>query len=132
MKCVIVIAEDLPSGLAANACAVLAMSFGQSYPELVGEDVPDGNSDLHTGITKVTLPILKAKGSALESLRSRLVGSDGIYTVDFTDIAQKSRHYGDYAETLLKAVGPIEYVGILAYGPRKSIDSVTGSLPLYR
>src|SRR5918992_2780684 len=40
-RCVIVVDEDLPAGLAANAAAVLALTLGAREPELVGADFVD-------------------------------------------------------------------------------------------
>ena len=39
-KCVLVIDEAMPRGLAANTAAILGITWGRLRPELVGEDVP--------------------------------------------------------------------------------------------
>ena len=38
-KCVLVIDEAMPRGLAANTAAILGITWGRLRPELVGEDV---------------------------------------------------------------------------------------------
>ena len=40
-KCVLVIDEAMPRGLAANTAAILGITWGRLRPELVGEDVTD-------------------------------------------------------------------------------------------
>ena len=44
-KCVLVIDEAMPRGLAANTAAILGITWGRLRPELVGEDVTDAAGD---------------------------------------------------------------------------------------
>ena len=59
MKCVMVIDEELPLGLIANTAAVLAMSIGDKIKGIIGDDVRDGDGQLHRGITNLPIPLLK-------------------------------------------------------------------------
>src|SRR5215208_7555992 len=68
VKCVLVVADDLPPGLAANAAAVLALSLGRRLPDLVGPDVRDGGGTTHAGLTWIPLPVLRAPRGALARL----------------------------------------------------------------
>lgn len=38
-KCVLVMDENLPTGILANAAAILGITLGRKIPECVGEDV---------------------------------------------------------------------------------------------
>ena len=46
-RCVIVIDEALPPGLAANAAAVLALTLGREEPALVGAGFVDADEGAH-------------------------------------------------------------------------------------
>ena len=46
-RCVIVVDESLPAGLAANAAAVLALTLGAREPDLVGADFVDADAQPH-------------------------------------------------------------------------------------
>ena len=51
-KCVLVIDEAMPRGLAANTAAILGITWGRLRPELVGEDVTDAAGAIHPGIIR--------------------------------------------------------------------------------
>ena len=51
--------------------------------------------------------------------------------VDFSDVAQRTKDYNDYAAQLKTTKsGDIKYLGIALYGDKQTINSLTGSLPL--
>ena len=45
-KCVIVMDENLPSGIIANTAAILGITMGMKMPDVVGNDVPDAEGSL--------------------------------------------------------------------------------------
>ena len=55
-RCVIVVDESLPAGLAANAAAVLALTLGAREPDLVGADFVDADAQPHPGLIPIGLP----------------------------------------------------------------------------
>ncbi len=57
-KCVIVMDERLPLGVAANTAAILGITMGMKMPDVVGEDVPDAQGNAHTGIIQFPVPVL--------------------------------------------------------------------------
>lgn len=57
-KCVLVIDEAMPRGLAANTAAILGITWGRLRPELVGEDVTDAAGAIHPGIIRTPVPVL--------------------------------------------------------------------------
>lgn len=133
MKIVIVVDQDLGAGLAANAAAALALSLSGRIGDVNGPDLRDGDGSIHPGILKLPIPVLKAAGGRLAELRARALGAAGVAALDFTDIAQGARSYGDYETALAEArAGDIAYRGLCLYGEDRAVAGLTGSLPLYR
>ncbi|UCM89461.1 DUF2000 domain-containing protein [Streptomyces marincola] len=133
-KVAIVVDAALPAGLAANAASVLALSLGRQVESLIGPDLKDADGSAHVGITTVPLPILTADADTVKAIRNRAVREhDDVLTVDFTDCAQRTRTYEDYAGLLGAATdADLAYLGVALYGPRKQVQKLTGSLPLLR
>ena len=135
MKCVMVIDQNLQLGMIANTAAVLAISIGKHVEGIVGEDIRDGDGVLHRGITSANIPILRGDAEIIRSLKSKLSqnGYGELYYVDFCDVAQKCKDYGDYrallAETPAEA---LNYLGIAICGTDKQVNSLTGNLGLLR
>ena len=135
MKCVMIIDQNLPLGLIANTSAVLAMSIGDKVKGIVGEDVWDKGGTLHRGITKVSIPLLKGNAEIIRSVRKKVeaLQDDSLFFVDFCDVAQRSKHYDHYKEQLGQtAESELNYLGLAIYGPKKQINSLTGSIGLLR
>ena len=59
-KCVMVLDEGLPPGLAANTAGILGITLGKHIPEAVGPDVTDRSGRTHLGIIEFPVPILRA------------------------------------------------------------------------
>jgi len=134
-KCVIVMDEKLPAGLVANTAAILGLTLGKKAPDLVGRDTVDGAGRTHLGIINVTLPILKSNAENLRTLRDQLYGQEyaDLTVVDFSATAQHCKDYEDYV-TRSVSVPPEHhcYYGLALYGPKKTVNKLTGSLPLLR
>ena len=134
MKCVILIDQALPLGLIANASAVLAMSIGNKVKNIIGEDVRDKDGTVHRGITHVAIPVLKGDEERIRSMRDGLLQmrDEDLFFVDFCDVAQQSRDYEQYANTLKQtASDELKYLGIAIYGPKKKVNSLTGNAALF-
>lgn len=134
-KCVLVIDGALPAGVAANTAAILGITLGKRFPEIVGPDVADAAGRVHTGITGSPIPILKGDRALLHDLRERLYAEEfsGLLTVDFSDVAQRCRVYDEYISGAA-AASPEEftYYGLAICGDAKKVSRLTGSLPLLR
>lgn len=132
-KCVIVVDGALPIGLIANASAVMGVSIGHLFPEVLGADTKDKSGQNHRGITAIVLPILKADAKKISELFAVTKNDTDIVAMDFSDIAQRTRDYADYTSQLA-VTNPEElrYASIALYGDAKKIKSLTGSLPLLR
>jgi hypothetical protein len=131
-KVAIVVDSAMPSGLAANTAAVLALTLGSRVGSLLGPDLKDADGSVHLGITTVPIPILTAATDALKALR-RAALEDQLLVVDFTDCAQRTRTYEDYESLLAEgSEATMTYLGVALCGPRKNVQRLTGSLPLLR
>lgn len=128
-KLVLIIDSSLELGLIANTAAVLALSVGARHPELIGEDIQDGGGEVHIGITSIAIPVLASEEALLTTLVQKVAGTQ-VELVSFSKIAQSIHSYEEYSQVLGQTSGSnIRYSGIAIYGPKKMIDSLTGSLP---
>lgn len=132
-KCVIVIDEELPMGLAVNAAGVLAVTLGRRVESIVGDDAVDASGQTHVGLIKITLPVLKARKEIIKEIRTRASHTDGIMVVDLTEPAQTARTYHDYTAQLANlSAEEIVYLGVALYGNKAAINKLTGNLRLLR
>ena len=132
-KCVIILNENLPLGLLANASAVLAMTIGHKVDKIIGEDIKDASKQTHLGITNSVLPILKTNAKSLSEIYEKAKMLSEILVVDFCDLAQQSKCYTDYTRLLENTKAEnLSYLGLALYGSNKKVNSLSGSLPLLR
>jgi hypothetical protein len=144
-KCVFVIEDELPRGLQVNTAAVLALSLGRQFPDLVGEDLTDQAGRLHSGLTTIPMPILKASQAEIRRIAGAVASPGGdaegpgnadtkdVFIVDVTDAAQQTTDYNAYRRRLEEtAPEELRYLGIALLGPKRRINSLTGSLALLR
>ena len=71
-KCVLVIDEAMPRGLAAHTAAIQGITWGRLRPELVGEDVTDAAGAIHPGIIRTPVPVLSGRPETFQTLRRQL------------------------------------------------------------
>ncbi|PNQ52868.1 DUF2000 domain-containing protein, partial [Vibrio agarivorans] len=133
-KVVLVIDENLPTGVIANTAAVLGVSLGKLKPELVGNNLLDEVGSIHSGITTVPLPILKGNTGLLRTLREKLKEFEPELTVvDLIGATRTTKSYEDYTLVLSKTpISELEYQGIALAGDKKIINKFTGNLGLLR
>lgn len=133
VKCVIVIDENLPIGIAANTAAILGMTLGARIPEVVGVNVRDRLKREHMGIIEFPVPILKASPETLNRLRLSLYDKEysDLTVADFTDVAQSCGTYDEFIDKIGSAE-ELKYFGIALCGTKKKVNRLTGSLPLLR
>lgn len=130
-KCVILVADDLPAGAAANTAAVLAFTLGARLGSSLGPDVPDAAGRFHAGITTIPFPILTAPTATMADVRLAATGHDDLFVVGFTDVAQEARTYAGYAARLATtAPDDLTYLGLALFGPRPAINRLTGRFVL--
>lgn len=133
-KCVIVIDQTLPLGVIANTAAVLALTIGKQFPELIGPDMRDGAGHLHHGITTLPIPVLKGTRPGLKELRHALKAHEPQVTVvDLLSATQTTRNYDEYTQAMQRTPdGELDYLGVAVYGPAKIVNRYSGSLGLLR
>lgn len=134
-KCVLVLDADLPTGVLANAAAILGVTLGARFPQLIGPDVTDGDREIHPGIITLPIPVLKSDAAGLRALRGRLrdPAFAGIFAADFSDVAQRCRTYPEYISSSAEAEErKFTYLALLLFGPKQQVNRLTGSLPLLR
>lgn len=132
-KCVMIIDESLPHGVAANAAGILGITLGKHVPAAVGPDVRDQNGNAHLGITTLPVPILKADQQTIRAIRTQLFRPEfsDLIAVDFSDIAQSCRTYGEFIEKARStAEEELAYLAIGLCGAKKAVNKLTGNLPL--
>ena len=133
MKIVIVVDRSLPPGLLANTAAVLAFSVSRRIPGAVGEDIVDADGAVHAGITRIPIPILGAECSTFRMIVARAGSVSGVGFVDFTDAAQQTTDYRNYADRMASTRGSeLRYLGVCLYGDPAEVNRITGSLPLLK
>ena len=135
MKLVMVVNKELPLGLIANTTAVLGITVGSLFEEVLGPDICDADGILHLGITNKVIPILAGTKEKIKNIRDEAmeVTEGYIKIIDFSEIAQVCKDYEDYKGKLKSMhYDDIYYLGICLYGPKKKINKLTGSLPLLR
>jgi uncharacterized protein DUF2000 len=132
VRCVIVVDEALPPGLAANAAGVLALTLGATVEGLAGADAVDADGQVHPGLIPMGLPVLAAPRGQLGDLRSRAVGA-GVGVVDFPTFGQQTTDYEAFCGLVAQtANAELEYLGVALHGPRRAIARLTGNLRLLR
>jgi hypothetical protein len=132
-KMVVVIATEAPIGVALNTAALLGVGLGRHHDDTVGPDTTDASGAAHTGMCAYPIPVLRAPAEQLQSLRAQAAARPDVTIHDMHQVAQQARTY-DQMSTTLSGTKPedIDYLGLALFGPRATIDSLTGALPLYR
>ena len=131
-RCVIVVDHSLPTGLAANAAAVLALSIGAQFPHLPGRDFLDADGAVHPGLIPMGLPILSAPADRLTVLRAAALDLQ-LYVVDFPAAGQQTTDYAAFAAGVSNTpTDALTYLGLALCGPSRPIRKLTGGYPLLR
>jgi hypothetical protein len=132
-KMVVILAADAPIGVALNTAALLGVGLGHHHDNVVGPDTVDASGVPHTGMSAYPIPVLKATAEQLHELRAQAAARPDLTIHDMNQVAQQARTY-DQMSTTLAGTKPedITYLGLALYGPRPTVDSLTGALALYR
>jgi hypothetical protein len=131
-KCAVVVSDQLPLGLKANAASVLTMTLGHRVPGLLGPDVKDADGIVHPGIVLIPVPVLTASDDRLREIWE-LAGQGDVVRVGFSSLAQSCRTYDEYIDRLSgTATQDLDFVGVGVFGPKKPVNKIVGSLPLMR
>jgi hypothetical protein len=132
VRCVIVVDEALPPGLAANAAAMVALTLGATVGGLPGPDLVDADGHTHPGLIPAGIPILAASREQLSQLHARAV-RHGVGVVDFPAFGQQTTDYEAVISRVAQTpAADLEYLGVALHGPRRAVSRVTGNLRLLR
>lgn len=132
-KCAIVVSEELPVGLAANAASVLSITLGHRVDGLVGADVKDADGVAHPGIIHMPIPILNAPREQIAAIVQAAAEDDELFFVSFSALAQSCKTYDEYIDKMAAtATADLDSVGVGLHGPQKRVNRLVGSLPLLR
>lgn len=135
IKCVMILDETLPLGLIANTAAIMGITLGKEFPEVIGADVIDQNGSRHSGIIQIPIPILRGSTEKIRQIREKLCQPDSqdLKFVDFSDLAQGCKHYDEFIEKMCQTPEEkLQYLGLAIYGAKKKINQLTGSMPLLK
>lgn len=132
LRCVAVLDDALPPGLAANAAGVLALTLGATLPDLVGPELLDADGVSHPGLIPNGLPVLAATTSELSTLRDHARAAE-LGVIDFPTYGQETTNYDEFRAQLAQLPArQITYLGLIIYGRRRAVSKLTGRLPLLR
>ena len=92
-RCVIVVDNALPAGLAANAAAVVALTVGQRHPGLVGAPLIDASGGVHPGLIPIGIAVLGASQEELAAVRHKAMATTKCDVVDFPVQGQQTTNY---------------------------------------
>jgi hypothetical protein len=131
-RCVIVVDEALPAGLAANAAGVLALTLGATAPALMGDDFVDADGERHPGLITSGLPVLRAARDELTRLRERARAAS-LEVVDFPVFGQQTNDYDEFRSRIAETrSSELRYLGVAVRGAKPEVRKLTGSLALLR
>jgi len=133
-KRVIVIDLALPLGQIANTAALLSLSLGRRFPEMIGADLVDSEGHVRLGITTHPIPVLKSDADGLRVLREKCKSFEPELTViELISATGTTRSYADYAEALRQTpAAELTYQGVVLCGETRCVNRLTGSLGLLR
>lgn len=131
-KWVLILADTLPAGLAANTAAVLALTLSRSAPHLLGPSATDADGRVYPGLTTLPLPVLTATEQAVTDLHARAADRQILAAV-VTDAAQQSKTYPEYTTRLgATPTSRLATLGLAIHGPARAVNKLTGHLRLLR
>lgn len=131
VRCVVVLNQDLASGKAANAAAVIALSLGQRHPGLVGHTLSDAHGQQYPGLIPVGIPILSADNTQLRALLARC-REQQLDVVLFPREGQMTVDYAAFAAAVSEvATGDLQHLGLGITGDKKALRKLTASLKLF-
>jgi hypothetical protein len=133
LRCVVVVDESLPPGLAANATGMVALTLGATVAGLPGAVLVDADGDRHPGLIPQGLTVLRAPTNRLSELRAQAAASEHVGVIDFPADGQQTTDYDEVRRRVARIpTVELRYLAILLYGPRRAVSRLTGNLALLR
>lgn len=133
LKASVIIADDLPPGLATNAAALVGAAFGNRLKFLTGPDVTDRSGEAHTGLTWLPFTMLKADRTTVQAIRQQASAHPSLLIVDVPEQAQMTRVYEDFSQRIASAEREeLQYLAVGLYGDRSIVTALTKKISLYK
>ena len=133
LKCVLIIDKHIDTGTKTNVASILSISIGDKIKGLVGPDLIDSSGIVHSGLTRLPIPVLGASTEEISQIRQNFIAQqqENDFWVDFSTFAQQARTYEEYMARIQTAGSDeIIYLGIALFGCRKKINRATKGLSL--
>lgn len=131
LKWVVVVNEDLPPGLAANAAICTAAATAPNIAGILGDGAEDADGFLHPGLPWAGCTVLVANAQTLRTIRAKGAAHEHTFVADMPAAAQQTRVYDEYrASVAMSRADEIEYYAVSLVGPRNRVDRIIGHLPL--
>ena len=132
VKTAFIIADDLPVGLAINTGTLLGSTLGNKLPYMIAEGLPDGSGVVHSGLSWLPMPILKADRTTIKAIADDARNA-GLLVTDVSEPAQTARTVEEYRQQLAAVTNEeLVYLGVGLYGDKKLVNKLVGKLMLYR
>jgi hypothetical protein len=132
VKASVLIADDLPTGLAMNAASLVTATLGHRLKHLIGNEITDASGCRHAGLTWLPVAILKCDRTSIAGIREQAL-KQNVMTIDVPSHAQATRTYHQY-EALIRqsSAADLNYLAMGLYGDRNIVTNLTGKLSLYK
>lgn len=132
-RCVIVINQDLPLGLAINAASIVGIGIGNKIKQLIGQDLISVDGVDYPGVISSSLPILKTTNEMIKKIQNDCSKLEEVYFLPFSLIAQSCKNYDDYAKKLTSTQDQdIQIAAIGLVGKKSKVNKLTGNLLLFK
>ena len=129
----IVLDPALNTGQMANRAAVLATGLTAQHPEIVGNDLQTADGRRLYGITKVPVAVLAARSQEEVARLTARADQLGCTLLVYLSRAQGLRSYTEYEASIAQdRFDQLDVDAVILFGPRKTVNKLTGNLPLIR
>ena len=135
MKCVIILDKELPIGLMTNTSAALGLSIGSHINGLTGPEVRDKENVTYKGITNIPIPILMLDKEKIKEIHDRYkrLNLENVTIIGFSTVAQQCKNYETYQDKIKNyKTDEIQYMGLGIYGPKKAVNTISGSIEILK
>jgi hypothetical protein len=133
IKAVIVVADSLGRGLAANRAAVLATGLAAHVPNMIGQNLMTKDGKELLSFTQVPIPALCSKPDTNFIELAKKSEELGCKVIVFLTRAQGMRSYEEYRLSVTQSnYSELDIDAIAIYGDPKSVTRATGNLPSLR
>lgn len=133
IKIVIVVAEHLEKGPAANRAAVLATGLAAHVQDMIGVNATTKDNKTVLGFTQIPIPILIARQDVSLVDLSQKAELLGCTVIVFLARAQGVRSYKEYIDSIKNTnYIDLDIDGVGIAGDTKTVTKLTGNLPSLR